>query len=141
MRSAPLARARRAMRATSTFFCPKSLHFRSWIPCALSARSDGLAHFGALILSFSGIWPYAKLFAMWSAWATPWATLENRRRLLERVDAAGKWSLIDVFVMMLFMVFISYFQVATSSGSRHAHRVRPTAKGLFSSLSPRRFCP
>ena len=52
---------------------------------------------------------------MWSAWATPWATPENRRRLLERVDAAGKWSLIDVFVMMLFMVLF-HFQVATSSG-------------------------
>ena len=75
----------------------------------------GVYALSALILIFSGIWPYAKLFAMWSAWATPWATPENRRRLLERVDAAGKWSLIDVFVMMLFMVLF-HFQVATSSG-------------------------
>ena len=94
----------------------------------------------ALILSFSGIWPYAKLFAMWSAWATPWATPENRRRLLERVDAAGKWSLIDVFVMMLFMVFISFSSRDVVGGlGTLTVSVRP--RRAFSSLSSRRFCP
>lgn len=75
----------------------------------------GVYALSALILIFSGIWPYVKIVAMWSAWSTSWVNPDDRRRLLERVDAAGKWSLIDVFVMMLFMVLF-HFQVATSSG-------------------------
>lgn len=59
-----------------------------------------------LILFFSGIWPYMKLLAMLICWFTPIRKMSvvTRQKLLELLDALGKWSLVDSFVMVLFMV-------------------------------------
>ena len=59
-----------------------------------------------LIAVFSGGWPYLKLALMLVAWVVPprLMAVPRRGRLLGALDALGKWSLIDSFVMTLFMV-------------------------------------
>lgn len=63
-----------------------------------------------LIAFFSGIWPYIKLLAMLACWLMPTRKLsiKNRLRVLEWLDALGKWSLVDAFVMVLFMVAFEF---------------------------------
>ena len=48
-----------------------------------------------LIAVFSGVWPYAKLLWMLFCWFSPTSLLSapRRQRLLDRLDALGKWSL------------------------------------------------
>lgn len=59
-----------------------------------------------IIAFFSGMWPYVKLLLMVVCWLTPTRILSPRRRqcFLEFLDAYGKWSLVDTFVLVLFMV-------------------------------------
>eukprot|EP00727_Mastigamoeba_balamuthi_P009381 m51a1_g5065 hypothetical protein (1632) ;mRNA; r:123491-131839 len=59
-----------------------------------------------LIAAFSGVWPYIKLVAALACWIAPSQAL-NRRwrgRLLVALDALGKWSLIDFYVMTIVIV-------------------------------------
>ena len=58
-----------------------------------------------LIAFFSGAWPYMKLFIMLFSWAAPSTllTMHRRETYLQVVDALGKWSLIDFYVMMLML--------------------------------------
>jgi len=58
---------------------------------------------------FSGIWPYAKLSCMLCCWFLPTKKLSinGRHRLLEFLDAFGKWSLVDTYVLVLFVVAFS----------------------------------
>jgi Paraquat-inducible protein A len=59
-----------------------------------------------LIAIFSGIWPYVKLLLMLFSWVSPSKLLapERRGRILRVVDALGKWSLIDSYVLIMMMV-------------------------------------
>mmetsp|Transcript_46696 Transcript_46696/g.117526 ORF Transcript_46696/g.117526 Transcript_46696/m.117526 type:complete len:1072 (+) Transcript_46696:19-3234(+) len=59
-----------------------------------------------LIGLFSGVWPYGKLMLMLLCFFAPPRILsvKRRQRLLDFLDAYGKWSLVDTFVMVLFMV-------------------------------------
>lgn len=59
-----------------------------------------------LIGGLSGIWPYVKLSLMFFAWVLPTEVLTTkwRVRLLRVLDALGKWSLIDAYVLVLFLV-------------------------------------
>lgn len=72
----------------------------------------GVYTLALLILLFSGVWPYAKLVAMWISWSTPGLDLRARGQFLKNLDAFGKWSLLDSFVLMLFMVLF-HFEVRT----------------------------
>ncbi len=58
-----------------------------------------------LIAFFSGGWPYVKLVVMLAAWVLPSHIFNKAQRghLLKFVDAYGKWSLVDFFVMCLFL--------------------------------------
>jgi hypothetical protein len=72
-----------------------------------------------LIVVFSGIWPYAKVGAMLFCWFSPthWFGKGKRLVVLEFLDEWGKWSLIDGFVMVMFMVaFRFHLNVAEVSG-------------------------
>lgn len=59
-----------------------------------------------LIAAFSGAWPYLKLLMMLACWVMPVQCLSGKKRevWLMALDALGKWSLIDTFVMVLFLV-------------------------------------
>lgn len=74
-----------------------------------------------LIAVFSGGWPYLKLALMLVAWLAP---LPRRKaeELLIALDALGKWSLVDTFVMVLFMVAFRF------------HLASPTTHSLAESI-------
>lgn len=80
-----------------------------------------------LILVFSGIWPYAKLATMQICWFAPtkWLSPGRRQWLLEFLDEWGKWSLVDAFVMVLFMVAFKFNLSATDA------KVFPWLSGMF----------
>ncbi|ELP86273.1 hypothetical protein EIN_114170 [Entamoeba invadens IP1] len=57
----------------------------------------------SLILIFSGIWPYTKLVMMLVCWLMPSTLLtpKYRGKILSVLDALGKWSFLDSYVMTL----------------------------------------
>jgi Paraquat-inducible protein A len=59
-----------------------------------------------LIALFSGTWPYLKLVLMLLSWLAPtWMLpVKRRERLLMALDALGKWSLIDAYVLVMMLV-------------------------------------
>jgi hypothetical protein len=59
-----------------------------------------------LIAVFSGGWPYLKLLLMLVCWFMPLnkLKLKYREKLLVFLDAMGKWSLIDAYVLVLMVV-------------------------------------
>ena len=59
-----------------------------------------------LIAFFSGIWPYLKLIMMLISFITPTSILkkEKRETILMFLDATGKWSILDSYVMILMLV-------------------------------------
>lgn len=73
---------------------------------------------GLLIICFSGIWPYLKPMLMMVCWFTPpkYLSISKRQGLLNFLDAFGKWSLVDTFVMVMFMVAFK-FDLAAPTGS------------------------
>ena len=66
----------------------------------------GVYPLSLLIGLFSGSWPYLKLMLMLAAWLLPisWLSVSRRETLLQVLDALGKWSLIDSFVMIMMLV-------------------------------------
>ena len=59
-----------------------------------------------IIAFFSGIWPYLKLILMLISFLTPTSILKKRKRetVLLILDATGKWSILDSYVMTLMLV-------------------------------------
>ncbi len=59
-----------------------------------------------IIAFFSGIWPYLKLILMLISFLTPASLLKKRKRetILLILDATGKWSILDSYVMILMLV-------------------------------------
>jgi hypothetical protein len=63
-----------------------------------------------LIAILSGGWPYLKVLLMFVCWVIPFSdhafvlTPDFRARMLRWLDALGKWSLIDAYLMILFLV-------------------------------------
>eukprot|EP01084_Bolivina_argentea_P205248 350666_1 len=66
----------------------------------------GLYPLSMLICGFSGVWPYVKLAMILVCWVTPLKALNARIRenILMFLDALGKYSLIDAYVLVLMMV-------------------------------------
>ena len=67
------------------------------------------AHAYALVIligTFSGAWPYLKLITMLYCWLASPSKMAPKRRgqILMFLDTLGKWSLIDVFVLVMCMV-------------------------------------
>jgi hypothetical protein len=63
-----------------------------------------------LIAVFSGAWPYLKILLLLACWWIPTQRMSAkvRERILMAVDALGKWSLIDNYVLVLLMVAFSF---------------------------------
>ena len=59
-----------------------------------------------IVLLFSGIWPYLKLVLMLISFVLPTSILNKRKResILMSLDATGKWSILDSYVMILMLV-------------------------------------
>ena len=74
------------------------------------AGSYGLS---IIVAVFSCIWPYTKLIMMICIWILPTTILSARRRetFLKVLDALGKWSLVDSFVMVL-MIIAFHFHIS-----------------------------
>jgi len=66
----------------------------------------GVYPLSLLVAVFSGIWPYTKLILMVFAWSLPprYLSIERRGRLLRFLDALGKWSLLDSYIMIMMLV-------------------------------------
>lgn len=80
-----------------------------------------------LIALFSGGWPYVKLFAMLTVWVFPpkLLSIDRRETVLIVLDALGKWSLIDFFVMVL-MLCAFYLQLFIAPNLSVNVTVKPT---------------
>ena len=70
----------------------------------------GVYPLSILIAFFSGIWPYLKLILMLFAFVTPASLLkkEKRETVLMILDATGKWSILDSYVMILMLVAFQF---------------------------------
>ncbi|KAI2507657.1 paraquat-inducible protein A [Fragilaria crotonensis] len=66
-----------------------------------NADSKALAIFIALA---SVALPFIKLLLSMLAWVVPFRSLQKRERFLEIVDILGKWSFVDIFVLIIIMV-------------------------------------
>lgn len=76
---------------------------------SLKAMWEAEAYYVAILIVFgSAVWPYIKMFAMLATWFWPveaGSRGEHRRGRVARIlDLAGKFSLIDGFVMILLSV-------------------------------------
>lgn len=69
----------------------------------LEMWNAGAKALAVLIVLFSGIWPYAKQFAALFLWlASPsWVSSKRRGSILHGLDVLGKWSFVDIFVLLL----------------------------------------
>jgi hypothetical protein len=68
---------------------------------------EGGAHVLAIIIViFSGLWPYVKQLLVLSMWLLPprMASVRFRGKMFYWLDALGKWSVIDIFVLIITMV-------------------------------------
>ena len=86
----------------------------------LATSIDDMWNAGAVALAIiialaSGAWPYAKQVLLLFAWFAPPTVLSADRRgsFLETLDILNKWSLIDLFVLVLMMVSFSFFVSAS----------------------------
>jgi paraquat-inducible protein A len=62
---------------------------------------DGKYFIGSIILLFSCVFPGIKLAALGWLWFAP-TVRENRRKSLRIIEPLGKWSMLDVLVVILF---------------------------------------
>lgn len=70
----------------------------------------------SLIAFFTGFWPYFKLLFMLAAYTLPSSIISINKRdsRLKILEILGKWSLVDFFVMTLFMIGF-HFNIFVSS--------------------------
>ena len=66
----------------------------------------GTYFLSVLVAVFSGIWPYVKLVLMMILFVMPASILNKRKReqFLRKLDAVGKWSILDSYIMTLMLV-------------------------------------
>ena len=59
----------------------------------------------AIFIAITSIgWPYIKLALATVAWVTPYANPRRREFFIEVIDALGKWSFVDIMVLVEIMV-------------------------------------
>jgi len=93
-------------------------------------QAPGVWPLSLLIGVASGIWPYVKLIFMFLCMITPPRLLPVvwRKRLLRLLDILGKWSLIDVYVLVF---FIEAFRVHIPLSERMAFDMAVEAQYAF----------
>eukprot|EP00510_Aplanochytrium_minuta_P008526 CAMPEP_0184052674 /NCGR_PEP_ID=MMETSP0956-20121227/5453_1 /TAXON_ID=627963 /ORGANISM="Aplanochytrium sp, Strain PBS07" /LENGTH=606 /DNA_ID=CAMNT_0026345815 /DNA_START=45 /DNA_END=1864 /DNA_ORIENTATION=+ len=80
-------------------FIVYEISFISSIQDAINGEAYGIA---LVILLFSGVWPYAKNCIMFYAWFVP-MTWSKRSWVLKTLTRLAKWSLVDVFAIVIIM--------------------------------------
>lgn len=73
---------------------------------AMSLWRDGHRFLSCVIVLFSIVFPIVKLLALLGLWLAPMKD-ERRAAVLRVVDALGKWSMLDVFVVAMMVVLMS----------------------------------
>jgi paraquat-inducible protein A len=68
----------------------------------------------ALILGFSIIFPFVKLFSLFAVWFLPWKS-QKREKYLHAIELLGKWSYMDIFVVILLLSLTSKQSVISST--------------------------
>lgn len=63
----------------------------------------GAKSLAILIVIFSGVWPYTKQLFLFVIWFLPTTRVSSNRRgkILNWLDVLGKWSMVDVFVLLM----------------------------------------
>ena len=74
----------------------------------------GTRSLAIMIALFSGVWPYTKLLITLFLWVMPPKLVSSERRgsMLHWLDVLGKWSMVDVFVLLMTLAF---FRIAVES--------------------------
>lgn len=67
---------------------------------------NGAKELAIFIAIFSGIWPYTKQIITFVLWFAPtrWVSVKRRGSTLLWLDALGKWSFVDIFVLIISLV-------------------------------------
>jgi len=74
----------------------------------------GAKALAVMIAIFSGVWPYTKLLFTLFIWLAPlkWLSSKRRGKILHWLDLLGKWSMVDVFVLLM---TLASFQISVES--------------------------
>jgi len=66
----------------------------------------GATELAVIVAIFSGVWPYTKQLITLFLWFSPtrWVSVLKRGLILSWLDALGKWSFIDIFVLVITLV-------------------------------------
>lgn len=75
----------------------------SFVRSARDAFKSGAYLVGIVLVLLSGVWPYVKNVIMLVAWFVP-MSLQQRSSLLKNLTRLAKWSLVDVFVIVIVLV-------------------------------------
>jgi hypothetical protein len=63
----------------------------------------------AILIAVTSIaWPYVKIILSFYAWMKPYYNPRKREFLIEVIDALGKWSFVDIVVLVEIMVAFRY---------------------------------
>ncbi len=77
------------------------------LPHSVELMWEHKLHFIAiLILVFSIIFPFFKLFSLFAIWFRPWKPT-TREKYLTAIELLGKWSYMDIFVVILLLALTS----------------------------------
>ena len=68
----------------------------------------------ALILGFSIVFPFIKLFSLFAVWFMPWKS-KKREKYLNAIELLGKWSYMDIFVVILLLSLTSHQGMISST--------------------------
>lgn len=86
----------RVLLAVSVFSSVKELWLNGSYPLAI------------LIAVTSIAWPYVKILISFYAWLVPYRVPRKREFVIEIIDALGKWSFVDIMVLVEIMVAFRY---------------------------------
>lgn len=73
------------------------------IPSVLMLLDYGMVVLAVLVIAFSIVFPFAKLTVLWRAWAVA-APSPGLGRVVRIAESLGKWSMLDVFLVLLLLV-------------------------------------
>ena len=75
----------------------------SMVKSTIEMWNAGARALAILIVIFSGLWPYTKQLITLTLWFLPTTRVSSKRRgkILRLLDVLGKWSMVDVFVLLM----------------------------------------